>query len=146
MGYRGRGYVVIGILSICIFLCGLETFSSPTLLPTDANPEATVTIIIQHRVFRPSLIHLRTGRKTRLIIQNHDAELHAFVPIDFLKRTSVQVSGNGAPEFGRDGFRRVLIPSAGQAELLFIPRQSGTYAFSCDLPGHVMAGTIVVEE
>ena len=102
------------------------------------------TIHIQNRRFVPHLVNLRVGQPVRLILKNQDVELHAFVPMDLLARTNVQVGGNGAPEFGKDGFRRVLIPSRGQVELVFVPKEEGAFAFFCDLPGHVMNGTIVV--
>lgn len=102
------------------------------------------TVHIQNRRFVPHLVNLRVGQRVRLILKNQDVELHAFVPVDLLVRTNVQVGGNGAPEFGTDGFRRVLIPSRGHVELVFVPKEEGTFAFFCDLPGHVMNGTIVV--
>ena len=91
------------------------------------------------------MIRLRVGQPTRLILQNDDAELHAFVPTDLLAQTNVQVGGNGAPQFDDHGFRRVLVPSSGQVELIFSPKHVGSYPFFCDLPGHIMNGTVVVD-
>ena len=103
-----------------------------------------VIVHIENRRFLPQLIRLRVGQLTRLILLNDDAELHAFVPTDLLVKTNVQVGGNGAPQFDDHGFRRVLVSSGGQAELIFSPKHVGSYAFFCDLPGHIMNGTIVV--
>ncbi len=98
------------------------------------------------RQFDPSTVHLQSGKKVRLILRNQDVELHAFVPISLFQNATLHVSGNGAPEFGSQGLLRVLIPSKGQTEILFVPQQPGTYPFLCDLPGHVMNGTVVVQE
>ena len=107
--------------------------------------EQRVVVHIENRRFLPNLISLRVGQPTRLILLNDDAELHAFVPTDLLAQTNVQVGGNGAPQFDDHGFYRVLVPSSGQAELLFSPKHVGSYSFFCDLPGHVMNGIVVVE-
>jgi uncharacterized cupredoxin-like copper-binding protein len=90
-------------------------------------------------------VQLHAGRKTRLVLQNEDAELHAFVPGDLFSGVNMNVGGNGAPEFNERGFRKVIIPGQGAAELRFVLRQTGQYPYICDMPGHVMNGTIVVE-
>ena len=92
------------------------------------------------------MISLQLGKKTRFILRNKDAELHAFVPVGLFHGSSHNVSGNGAPQFGKEGLVRVLLPSTGQTEILFTPEKAGNYPFFCDLPGHVMRGTIVVQE
>ena len=106
--------------------------------------EQRVIVHIENRRFLPNLISLRVGQPTRLILLNDDAELHAFVPMDLLAQTNVQVGGNGAPQFDDHGFRRVLVPSSGQVELIFSPKHVGSYPFFCDLPGHIMNGIVVV--
>jgi uncharacterized cupredoxin-like copper-binding protein len=58
----------------------------------------------------------------------------------------LNISGNGAPQFAKDGLVRVLLPTSGQTEIVFIPARPGTFPFFCDLPGHVMRGTIVVHK
>ena len=119
--------------------------SQPMTVRALGQEDVTITVDIRNRRFMPHVVNIRVGQQVRLILRNQDAELHAFVPVDFLTRTHVQVGGNGAPQFGRDGFRRVLIPSQGRAELVFVSRKAGTFPFFCDLPGHVMNGTIVVD-
>ncbi|MCA9470515.1 MAG: cupredoxin domain-containing protein [Nitrospirales bacterium] len=105
-----------------------------------------VVIDVKTRKFLPDLISLNVGEKTRFILRNKDAELHAFVPIGLFAGTAHNVSGNGAPQFGKEGLVRVLLPSTGQTEILFTPKKPGKYPFFCDLPGHVMRGDIVVRE
>ena len=97
------------------------------------------------RQFEPTMVTLHAGQKTRLVFQNYDAELHAFVPIGLFAGVSLNISGNGAPEFDHEGFKRVIIPSEGRAEILFVPERTGTYPFLCDMPGHEMRATIVVQ-
>ena len=110
-----------------------------------AEEDIAVTVRIESRRFIPHVVNLRVGQQVRFILKNEDVELHAFVPATLLVRTNVQVSGDGAPQFGKDGFRRVLIPSGGQVELVFTSKETGSFPFFCDLPGHMMNGTIVVD-
>lgn len=107
--------------------------------------DVAVTVHIENRRFVPHVVNLRVGQRVRLIFKNEDVELHAFVPANLLVRTNVQVSGDGAPQFGKEGFRRVLIPSGGRVELVFTSKEAGSFPFFCDLPGHVMNGTVVVD-
>jgi len=119
----------------------------PTVAATAgaAEPEeALVTIEIKSRAFEPATVTLRKGQKTRLVLHNQDAELHAFVPVGLFTGVNFNLGGNGAPEFGPEGFKRVIIPSGGRAEFRFVPERPGTYPFFCDMPGHEMKATIVV--
>ncbi len=121
--------------------------ATPTSLSPIPNTEALeVTINIRSREFRPDSLTIAMGQKTRLVLKNLDTELHAFVPVGLLADSHVAVSGNGAPQFAKEGFVRVLLPTRGQTEIEFTPVRPGTYPYFCDLPGHVMRGTIVVQE
>ena len=122
------------------------TSTLPTLAPSDPHPEVQATVLIRSRQFEPGTVRLQVGQKTKLVFRNQDAELHAFVPVGLLNGTHFSLSGNGAPDFGPEGLRRVLLPAEGHTALLFVPQHPGIYPFFCDLPGHVMNGTIVVEE
>ncbi|HNP29681.1 MAG TPA: cupredoxin domain-containing protein [Nitrospirales bacterium] len=112
---------------------------------TDAQ-ETVVTISIKSREFSPNTLSLTTGQKTRLILKNLDTELHAFLPVGLLTNIHLNVSGSGAPQFSKEGLSRILIPTRGQTEIVFIPSHPGTFPYFCDLPGHVMRGTIVVHK
>ena len=120
--------------------------ATPSLAPSDPNEARDIVVNIKSRQFAPDTLYLKSGEKIRLILRNKDVELHAFVPISLFKNTTLHVSGNGAPEFGPQGLLRILLPSKGQSEILFVPQHPGTYPFLCDLPGHVMRGTVVVQE
>ncbi len=105
-----------------------------------------ITIAIKARQFQPSTLTLPVGREVRLIFENQDAELHAFVPETFLEGVPLHVEGDGSPQFGEHGLIRVLIPSGGRAELRFTLQRVGLYDYRCDLPGHQMRAHIRVEE
>ncbi len=137
----------VGPMFLLAWLIGSATAAPPipTLAPTNTDPEEQVLVKIRARQFEPTTVTLHAGRKTRLVFQNHDAELHAFVPIGLFVGVSLNISGNGAPEFGHEGFKRVIIPSEGRAEILFVPERTGVYPFLCDMPGHDMRATIVVQ-
>ena len=141
----------------CILMLGITMFALPDLatvlgatpvsLAPAADPQETVvTISIKSREFSPNTLSLTTGQKTRLILKNLDTELHAFLPVGLLTNIHLNVSGSGAPQFSKEGLSRILIPTRGQTEIVFIPSHPGTFPYFCDLPGHVMRGTIVVHK
>jgi plastocyanin len=117
-----------------------------SLAPVSAVHETGVTISIKSREFSPNTVSLIMGQKTRLVLKNLDTELHAFLPVGLMTDSHLNISGNGAPQFAKDGLIRVLLPTSGQTEIVFIPSRSGTFPYFCDLPGHVMRGTIVVHK
>lgn len=117
----------------------------PVLSPNDVGSEEEVRVRIHGRKFLPPTVLVHAGRKTRLVFKNEDAELHVFVPGTLFNGVSLSVEGNGAPEFGEEGFRKVIIPGDGVAELRFTLDRPGRYPYICDMPGHEMRGTLVVE-
>ena len=147
-----EGYLVrqIGLLTILLVIGGngisFAVASSPTLSAPSPSMATDVIIDVKTREFQPNMIAIQRGEKIRFILRNKDAELHAFVPIGLFIDTTHNVSGNGAPQFAKEGLVRVLLLSTGQTEILFTPEKTGKFPFFCDLPGHVMRGTIVVQE
>ena len=131
-----------------VLLFSTATSASPpvsSLHQSDPSQEETIHIAIQSRSFQPASTPLHVGRITRLIFHNQDAELHAVVPVGLLTGLHLNIRGNGAPEFDAQGFKRVIIPSQGTAELRFIPARTGIFPYYCDMPGHQMSATFVVE-
>jgi uncharacterized cupredoxin-like copper-binding protein len=114
----------------------------PTIMA--AEPQV-VTVDISSRVFIPHRAILHHGQPTVLVVRNHDSELHAFVPSELFAGVNLNVTGNGAPEFGEQGFKRAIIPPEGSVEIHFTPEQAGEFSYVCDMPGHQMAAMIVVE-
>ena len=139
--------LILALMCCVVGEQSLGIANPPTLKDSPTQGlEVPVTVTIQARQFQPAALEIERGQKTKLIIQNHDAELHAFVPKGLLSKMSLQVSGNGAPEFGKEGLVRVLLPSNGQTEIVFTPKELGVYPYICDLPGHVMSGSVVVAD
>ena len=129
------------LLKLVLFiLC----FSWP-MPPIMATEPHVVAVDIHSRVFIPHRVILNHGQPTVLIIRNHDTELHAFVPSELFVGANLNVTGNGAPEFGPEGFKRAIIPPEGLVEIHFTPERPGEFSYICDMPGHQMAATIVVE-
>ena len=145
---RIRGLIGAGLIVFVFFVCGDGPFLglASSLSVSDPQKPTDIIIDVKTRKFQPDKIILRLGEKIRFILRNKDAELHAFVPVGIFLETTLNVSGNGAPQFGKEGLLRVLLPSTGQTEILFTPEKPGNYPFFCDLPGHVMRGTIIVQE
>lgn len=119
--------------------------SDPSFASADDQPEDLVLVTMHARQFDPPVIVLHAGRKTHLVLSNQDAELHAFVPSGLFVGMNLNVGGNGAPEFGENGFKKVIVPSGGRADIRFTPERPGVYPFLCDMPGHEMRGIIRVE-
>ena len=113
-------------------------------LPAEAEVES-VTVEIRSRVFIPQQIHLHHSRKTLLRFRNHDTELHTVVAKELFFGVDFDVSGNGAPEYGPDGLKRVIIPPDGLIEFQFTPARAGIFSYLCDMPGHNMQAMILVE-
>ena len=80
-----------------------------------------------------------------LRFRNHDTELHTVAAKELFFSVDLNVGGNGAPEFGPDGLKRVIIPPEGLIEFQFTPARTGTFSYLCDMPGHDMKAVIVVE-
>ncbi len=117
---------------------------APNPLPTEIEAE-TVTVEIRSRIFIPQHVHLHHDRKTVLRFLNHDTELHTVVAKELFFGVDFDVSGNGAPEYGPDGLKRVIIPPEGLFEFRFTPARTGTFSYLCDMPGHNMKALITVE-
>jgi uncharacterized cupredoxin-like copper-binding protein len=124
------------LVAICV------SWPVPTIMA--AEPQV-VTVDISSRVFIPHRAILHHGHPTVLVVRNHDSELHAFVPSELFAGVNLNVTGNGAPEFGPEGFKRAIIPPDGSVEIHFTPEQAGEFSYICDMPGHQMAAMIVVE-
>ncbi len=117
---------------------------APNALPTEIEVD-TVSVEIRSRMFIPPHVRLHRDRKTVLRFRNHDTELHTVAAKEFFFGVDFDVSGNGAPEFGPDGLKRVIIPPEGLIEFRFTPARTGTFSYLCDMPGHDMKATITVE-
>ena len=117
---------------------------APDAFPTDIEGE-TVTVEIRSRMFIPPHVRLHHDRKTVLRFRNHDTELHTVAAKEFFFGVDFDMGGNGAPEFGPDGLKRVIIPPEGLTEFRFTPARTGTFSYLCDMPGHDMKAVIVVE-
>jgi plastocyanin len=141
---RGRCHTTV--LACLMALClAVATQAAPTLAPNVGDQEEQVLIKIHARQFQPATVVLHAGRKTTLVFHNQDVELHAFVPVGLFQGIHLNISGNGAPEFTEEGFKRVIIPSDGRAEFRFVPERPGVYPFFCDMPGHEMKASIIVQ-
>ena len=137
--------IPLNLVTFCLF-----TVVCPSCMADarDASlpDEDTVEVVMQGRAFMPARIILHQHRRARLVFWNQDSELHAFAPTDLFTGASFHVSGNGAPEFGPDGLKRVIVPADGRAEIHFTPAKPGEFRYLCDMPGHEMNGIIVIEK
>ena len=125
------------LLSVCVLSCFDSEVNADSILPV-------VKISARARTFIPQTVFLKMGKPVVLVIENEDAELHAFVPLLLFQGINVQVTGNGAPEFNETGLARILIPPKGHADIRFTPRAAGHFFYLCDLPGHQMRAEIIV--
>lgn len=130
-----------------VTLAGLLVWMAVPAWASDVQPaaEERAEVIIQHRQFSPDRTVVSRGRIVHLLFRNLDSELHSFAPAGWFAGEHVTVSGNGAPEFGPQGLKRVIIPPEGEAEIRFTVKKPGEYAYQCDMPGHQMNAAIIVE-
>jgi len=115
-----------------------------TAVSAEAEVEP-VTVEIRSRVFIPQQIHIHHSRKTLLRFRNYYTELHTVVAKELFLIHDLTLSGNGAPEFGPEGLKKVIIPPDGLIEFQFTPARIGTLSYLCDMPGHNMQAIIAVE-
>jgi plastocyanin len=118
---------------------------TPTLAFSTEFEVEPVTVEIRSRMFIPQRIHLLKGHKTMLRFRNHDTELHTVVAKELFLSDDLNLYGNGAPEFGPEGLKKVIIPPEGLIEFQFTPARTGAFSYLCDMPGHNMQAEIVVE-
>ena len=130
--------------TLWLIVLGLALETPAIALPTETEVES-FTVEIRSRVFSPQQIHLHHDRKTVLRFRNHDTELHTVVAKELFLHPDLSLGGNGAPEFGPDGLKRVIIPAEGVIEFQFMPARTGIFPYLCDMPGHNMQAVIVVE-
>ena len=139
-GILSPGRACTGAVCLSLFLMTISEGAEAV-----AERDEPVSITMQDRQFIPPSIVLHAGRKTTLLLDNEDAELHAFVPVGLFTGVSVRVEGNGAPQFDSGGLKKIIIPSHGRAEISFTPASPGVFPFFCDMPGHDMRAAIQVE-
>jgi len=127
------------------FMCLALMLTTPSrALPTEVEVES-VTVEIRGRIFIPDHVLLHHEHKTVLRFRNLDTEPHAMTAKELFLGVSLNVDGNGAPEFGPNGLTRVIIPPDGLIEIQFTPTRTGTFSYLCDMPGHNMQAVIEVE-
>lgn len=127
------------------FVCLALVLATPTsVLPSEIEVES-ITIDIRGRMFIPNHVLIHHDRQTALRFRNHDTELHSVVVKDLFIGLDLNVGGNGAPEFGPEGLKRVIVPPEGLLEIQFTPTRTGTFQYLCDMPGHEMKALILVE-
>lgn len=143
--WRNLGFPLLPLILVLLIAAEGASGRAPTLSPSDTAPEDVAVITIRNRTFEPARSPLQVGRKSRVIVHNTDAELHAFVPVGLLAGLHFHILGDGAPQFDAQGLKRVIIPSQGTAEIRFVPERPGIFPYFCDMPGHQMSATIVVE-
>jgi plastocyanin len=113
--------------------------------PAGETEVESVTVEIRGRVFVPNRVLLHHDHKTALRFRNYDTELHTVVAKELFLGAGLNVEGNGFPEFGPDGLKRVIIPPDGLIEFQFTPARTGAFSYQCDMPGHDMKAAIVVD-
>lgn len=126
-------------------ICLALLLATPTqALPAEIELES-ITVDIRGRMFIPNHVLIHHNQQIILRFRNHDTELHTVAAKDLFFGADITVGGNGFPEFGPDGLKRVIIPPDGLIEIQFTPTRTGTFSYLCDMPGHDMKAVIRVE-
>ncbi len=102
--------------------------------------------------FDPSNITLKVGQRVRLTFVNtgtvdHELEVDGMksdnVQLDLTKAGNIpQEEGEEAKSDASNGEVHAYAAANGTAVVEFTPTQTGTFSFSCNLPGHKEAGMV----
>ncbi len=105
-------------------------------------------------VFRPSEIHLETGKLYKLVLVNRSQQKHYFssqglASAVYTRKVQVNGADGGALAEVKGAVREIEVYPNGVAEWWFVPVKAGTFKdLRCTIPGHTeggMVGVVTIE-
>lgn len=125
--------------------CGDGDESGPP--PTPAAPvNGTLALRAFEWGFEPESIILQEGQEVRIELKNDGELLHDF-KIEPIEADVVESTSTGGLEADGDDLF-IGVDSGDGGTLVFVPKQTGTFAFWCTISDHRgrgMEGTLVIE-
>lgn len=96
--------------------------------------------------FVPNHLEFVSGQRYKLVLSNPSNSKHYFTAKDFTDGIWTQKVEAGKVEV-KGAIHEVELKPGAQAEWVFVPIKSGSYALHCSVPGHTeagMTGTVTV--
>lgn len=130
-------------------LAGVVAASISVLVGCSSSPK-TVQVEIKNMAFSTKQIDLQAGVPVKLVLVNHDKEVHDLsvetIPVDITAQTA-DPEGHVHTD-GKEPDLHVAVKPGDKGWVEFTPTAAGTYSFYCSVPGHKasgMEGTLVVK-
>lgn len=117
-------------------------------IPGDpAKPARIVPITVRETddgkmIYTPDKLSVKKGEQVRFVITNAGAIPHEFVLATAAENLKHAEMMQKFPEMEHDDANSKSIEPQGKAEIVWRFSESGTYEFSCLIPGHREAGMI----
>lgn len=89
--------------------------------------------------FVPERLEFLTGKRYKLLLTNPSQQKHYFTAKDFADGIWSQKVEAGKVEV-KGAIHEVELKPGAEAQWVFVPLKSGTYALRCTVPGHAEAG------
>lgn len=125
--------------------CGMDGANEPAGTPVRPNDGVLVVRAVEWG-YEPETIALERGQQVRLLLENDGALLHD-LKVEELTADVIESRSTGPLSAGEDDIFTAAEVGE-QGDVVFVPRESGTFAMFCTLPGHRqlgMEGTLIVE-
>ncbi len=110
------------------------------LAGADWSKMETVTVTMTEHAFTPSLIVLKEGVPTRLVLKNAGKEAHYFVAEQFFKGIATRKIQGSDGEIKALYFTAVEVYQGKMLEWFLVPTQKGVYDLLCTVKGHADHG------
>ena len=110
------------------------------LAGADWSKMETVTVTMTEHAFTPSLIVLKEGVPTRLVLKNAGKEAHYFVAEQFFKGIATRKIQGSDGEIKAPYFTAVEVYPGKMLEWFIVPAQKGVYDLRCTAKGHAEHG------
>ena len=117
------------------------------LAGADWSKMETVTVKMTEYAFTPSMISLRLGVPTKLVLRNEGKEHHYFVSEKFFRTIATRKVQGSDGEVKAPAFTAVEVYAGKGLEWFLVPTEKGTFDVVCTVKGHAdhgMKGTIEV--
>jgi uncharacterized cupredoxin-like copper-binding protein len=132
------------VLSLLFFACSAVPAEGPDLAKALAGADwskmETVTVTMTEYAFSPSLIILKEGVPTRLVLKNAGKEPHYFVAEQFFKGIVTRKVQGSDGEIKAPYFTAVEVYPGKMLEWFLVPAQKGGYDILCTAKGHAKHG------
>lgn len=134
MGVRARFQILIALL-VAVLLFGLG--ATP---PAPAQPTRVIHIAMSSFKFEPDLFFVNEGDRVVLQLENIDPQRNHNFDSPYLSQVDFTVTGQFKQGVTPAGTKYVLVEPRQKAEVTFVAKGRGQYAFVCSVFNHAARG------